>query len=82
MLRELLTEAQNPASSEIDSLSTLEMLRVINAADQEVALALHTKGHVELTVVDPNVGETTLVPSRGALPTPVADLDGDCEGLF
>ena len=40
MLRDLLTEAQNPASSEIDSLSTLEMLRVINAADQEVALAV------------------------------------------
>jgi N-acetylmuramic acid 6-phosphate etherase len=40
MLRDLLTEAQNPASSEIDSLSTLDMLRVINAADQEVALAV------------------------------------------
>jgi N-acetylmuramic acid 6-phosphate etherase len=40
MLRDLLTEAQNPASSDIDSLSTLDMLRVINAADQEVALAV------------------------------------------
>jgi N-acetylmuramic acid 6-phosphate etherase len=40
MLRDLLTEAQNPASSEIDSLPTLNMLRVINAADQEVALAV------------------------------------------
>ena len=40
MLRELLTEAQNPASSDIDSLSTLDMLRIINAADQEVALAV------------------------------------------
>jgi N-acetylmuramic acid 6-phosphate etherase len=35
-----LTEAQNPASAGIDSLSTLEMLRVINAADQEVALSV------------------------------------------
>lgn len=40
MLRDLLTEAQNPASSKIDCLSTLDMLRVINAADQEVALAV------------------------------------------
>jgi N-acetylmuramic acid 6-phosphate etherase len=40
MLRDLLTEAQNPASSAIDELSTIDMLRVINAADQEVALAV------------------------------------------
>jgi N-acetylmuramic acid 6-phosphate etherase len=40
MLRDLLTEAQNPASSDIDTHSTLEMLRIINAADQEVALAV------------------------------------------
>jgi N-acetylmuramic acid 6-phosphate etherase len=40
MLSTLLTEAQNPASSAIDSLPTLDMLRVINAADQEVALAV------------------------------------------
>ena len=40
MLRDLLTEAQNPASSAIDELPTIDMLRVINAADQEVALAV------------------------------------------
>jgi N-acetylmuramic acid 6-phosphate etherase len=40
MLSELLTEAQNPASAEIDALSTIDMLRVINTADQEVALAV------------------------------------------
>ncbi len=40
MLQELLTEAQNPASSVIDAMPTLEMLRVMNAADQEVALAV------------------------------------------
>jgi N-acetylmuramic acid 6-phosphate etherase len=40
MLQELLTEAQNPASTSLDSLPTLDMLRVMNAADQEVALAV------------------------------------------
>lgn len=40
MRHDLLTEQQNPASAEIDSLPTLEMVRVINAADQEVALAV------------------------------------------
>jgi N-acetylmuramic acid 6-phosphate etherase len=39
-MRQLVTEAQNPASSAIDSLSTLEMLRVINAADKEVAASV------------------------------------------
>ncbi len=37
---DLLTEAQNPHSAAIDSLPTFEMLRVINAADQEVATAV------------------------------------------
>jgi N-acetylmuramic acid 6-phosphate etherase len=40
MLRDLLTEAQNPASLTIDALSTLDMMRVINTADQDVALAV------------------------------------------
>jgi N-acetylmuramic acid 6-phosphate etherase len=40
MLRNLSTETRNPASAEIDRLSTLDMLRVINAADQEVAAAV------------------------------------------
>ncbi len=35
-----LTEKQNPSSLTIDSLSTVDMLRVINAADQEVAMAV------------------------------------------
>ena len=34
---ELLTEAQHPGSTDIDALSTLDMLRVINAADREIA---------------------------------------------
>ena len=40
MQHDLLTEAPNPASTAIDALSTTEMLRVINAADQEVAAAV------------------------------------------
>lgn len=40
MRHDLLTEAQNPASASIDAMSTMDMLRVINAADQAVALAV------------------------------------------
>jgi N-acetylmuramic acid 6-phosphate etherase len=40
MLSDLVTESQNPASAGIDSLSTIDMLRVINDADKEVALAV------------------------------------------
>jgi len=40
MLHDLLTETSNPASASIDALSTRDMLRVINAADQEVALSV------------------------------------------
>ncbi|MGA7411477.1 MAG: N-acetylmuramic acid 6-phosphate etherase [Bryobacteraceae bacterium] len=40
MLGDLLTEGQNPASARIDGLSTVEMLRVINEADREVAYAV------------------------------------------
>lgn len=36
----MITETRNPASVEIDQLSTLEMLRVINQEDQQVALAV------------------------------------------
>jgi N-acetylmuramic acid 6-phosphate etherase len=38
--QDLPTEARNPESSNIDQLSTLEMLRVINRADQKVADAV------------------------------------------
>jgi N-acetylmuramic acid 6-phosphate etherase len=40
MIENLLTETRNPASAAIDALPTIEMLRVINAADQEVALSV------------------------------------------
>ena len=40
MRHDLLTEAQNPASASIDAMSTMDMLRVINAADHGVAVAV------------------------------------------
>ena len=40
MLHDLLTEARNPASENIDELPTIEMLQVINAADAEIARAV------------------------------------------
>ncbi|HWF48502.1 MAG TPA: N-acetylmuramic acid 6-phosphate etherase [Bryobacteraceae bacterium] len=41
MRHDLITEARYAASAAIDTLSTTDMLRVINAADQEVAGAVH-----------------------------------------
>jgi N-acetylmuramic acid 6-phosphate etherase len=40
MLEDLLTEKRNPASVSIDTLSTEDMLRVINAEDAKVAYAV------------------------------------------
>src|SRR5580692_6438140 len=40
MLENLLTEQPNPASAHIDSLPTVDMLRVINAEDHKVADAV------------------------------------------
>ena len=39
-LKDLLTEQSNPASAAIDTLATEDMLRVINAEDQKVAVAV------------------------------------------
>ncbi|GKW10880.1 MULTISPECIES: N-acetylmuramic acid 6-phosphate etherase [Pectobacterium] len=39
-LSQMMTESRNPASSQIDTLSTLEMLAVINAEDKKVSLAV------------------------------------------
>ncbi|HAS8350463.1 N-acetylmuramic acid 6-phosphate etherase [Morganella morganii] len=39
-LTSMITESRNPASANIDSLPTLDMLRVINREDQTVALAV------------------------------------------
>ncbi|HTS67248.1 MAG TPA: N-acetylmuramic acid 6-phosphate etherase [Candidatus Acidoferrales bacterium] len=40
MLEKLLTEQPNPASAAIDTLPTEEALRIINAEDQKIALAV------------------------------------------
>jgi N-acetylmuramic acid 6-phosphate etherase len=48
---DLLTEARNPASAAIDTLPTIESLRVINAADQEIAFAIERElGHIAQAV--------------------------------
>lgn len=39
-LSKMVTESRNPASAQIDTLPTLEMLAVINQEDQKVALAV------------------------------------------
>jgi N-acetylmuramic acid 6-phosphate etherase len=39
----LLTETRNPASEQLDQLSTLEMLEMINAEDATVAAAVHAE---------------------------------------
>lgn len=39
----LLTETRNPASANLDQLSTLEMLTLINAEDAKVAAAVHAE---------------------------------------
>ena len=50
-MHELLTEARNPASYKIDSLNTYDMLRVINAADHEIAAAVERElEHIALAV--------------------------------
>jgi N-acetylmuramic acid 6-phosphate etherase len=43
LLEKLLTEQANPASAAIDSLPTADVLRIINAEDQQVALAVQTQ---------------------------------------
>ena len=40
MLEKLLTEQPNPASADIDQLATEQMLRIMNAEDQKVAVAV------------------------------------------
>ena len=42
-LGSLLTEARNPATEQLDSLSTLEMLAVINDEDAKVAAAVRAE---------------------------------------
>ncbi|WP_429152922.1 N-acetylmuramic acid 6-phosphate etherase [Aeromonas hydrophila] len=51
-LSSMITETRNPASVEIDQLPTLEMLRVINQEDQQVALAVSQLLHEITRAVD------------------------------
>lgn len=44
MLDHLTTEAANPASTDLDSLSPLEIVRLINAEDSQVAAAVGAEG--------------------------------------
>lgn len=60
-LGRLVTESRNPASAGIDTLSTLEMLTVINREDQKVALAVAA----ELPNIAVAVDEITQAFSRG-----------------
>ncbi|MCT6807405.1 MAG: N-acetylmuramic acid 6-phosphate etherase, partial [Bombilactobacillus sp.] len=39
-IKNLETEARNPATTHIDTMSTLDMVKTINAEDQKVALAV------------------------------------------
>ncbi|MBV9266347.1 MAG: N-acetylmuramic acid 6-phosphate etherase, partial [Acidobacteriaceae bacterium] len=56
MFHQLLTEASNPASAEIDALPSFEMLRVMNEADKQVAFAVEEQLPVIAKAVDGIVG--------------------------
>ena len=51
-LETLLTEQANPASETIDSVTTLEMMRIINGEDRKVALAVEAALPSIATAVD------------------------------
>lgn len=48
----LTTEARNPASTQIDSLSAIEIVRLMNEQDAEVAAAVRTQTEVIAQAVD------------------------------
>ena len=52
MLDDRLTEQRNPASAEIDALSTLEIVDLINGQDQQVAGAVHAERTAIAQAVD------------------------------
>jgi N-acetylmuramic acid 6-phosphate etherase len=55
-LKKLLTEQRNPASAEIDTLPTEEVLRIVNAEDQKVADAVGREIPAIARAVDAIVG--------------------------
>ena len=52
MSERLLTEQRNPASENLDLLSTADLLGVMNAADAEIAAAVATQNERIAALVD------------------------------
>lgn len=52
MLEHLTTEARNPASEDLDGLSALEIVRLINSEDAKVAVAVAEQANVISQAVD------------------------------
>ena len=51
-IKELKTEERNPATSEIDRMSTLEMVKTINQEDQKVAQAVRQENEQIAHAID------------------------------
>lgn len=52
MSRDLTTETPNPVSSDLDSLSTIELVRLISAEDEKVAAAVATQADTIAAAID------------------------------
>ncbi|WP_294763216.1 N-acetylmuramic acid 6-phosphate etherase [uncultured Lactobacillus sp.] len=51
-LKQLITEARNPASTHIDTMSTINMVKTINAEDQKVAQAVAKQSETIALAID------------------------------
>lgn len=51
-LKQLITEARNPASTHIDTMSTINMVKTINAEDQKVAQAVAEQNETIALAID------------------------------
>lgn len=51
-LKQLITEARNPASTHIDTMSTINMVKTINAEDQKVAQAVAKQNETIALAID------------------------------
>ncbi|RMC47657.1 N-acetylmuramic acid 6-phosphate etherase [Lactobacillus sp. ESL0228] len=51
-IKNLITEMQNKATTHIDTMSTIEMVKIINQEDQKVALAVSTQEHKIAQAID------------------------------
>src|SRR3954454_4895386 len=52
MLEHLTTEARNPASEDLDGLTALEIVRLINSEDAKIAAAVAEEGDVIAKAID------------------------------